>query len=119
MPPSDVVIVGAARTPIGRYGGSLKGVHPADLGAIAAGAALRRAGVGASVVESVLVGHARQAGSGPNPARQVAIRAGIPAETPALTVNQACASGMQTIAIGAQSILLGESRSCSPAASSR
>ena len=98
MPPSDVVIVGAARTPIGRYGGSLKGVHPADLV------------VEASVVESVLVGHARQAGSGPNPARQVAIRAGIPAETPALTVNQACASGMQTIAIGAQSMRCAISR---------
>jgi len=105
----EVVIVGAARTPIGRYGGSLRNVHPADLGAVAARAALERAGVSADAVEEVLIGHGRQAGSGPNPARQVGRRAGIPDSVPAQTINKACASGMQTIATGAQSIMLGES----------
>ena len=108
MPFSEVVIVGAARTPIGRYGGSLRNVHPADLGAAAAKAAMARAGVSPGAIEEVLIGHGRQAGSGPNPARQVGIRAGIPDTVPAQTINKACASGMQTIATGAQSIMLGE-----------
>ncbi len=108
MPFPEVVIVGAARTPIGRYGGALRAVHPADLGAAAAKAALERAGVSPSDVDEVLIGHGRQAGSGPNPARQVAIKAGVPDTVPAQTINKACASGMQTIATGAQSIMLGE-----------
>ena len=108
MPLPDVVIVGAARTPIGRYGGSLRNVHPADLGAAAAKAALSRAGLPPDAIDEVLIGHARQAGSGPNPARQVGIRAGVPDSVPAQTINKACASGMQTIATGAQSIMLGE-----------
>jgi acetyl-CoA C-acetyltransferase len=108
MPFPDVVIVGAARTPIGRYGGSLRAVHPADLGAPAVVAAMSRAGVTPDAIDEVLIGHARQAGSGPNPARQVGIRAGIPDTVPAQTINKACASGMQTIATGAQSIMLGE-----------
>ena len=109
MLPVDVVILGAARTPIGRYGGSLRHVHPAELGAVAARAALERAGVAPSDVDEVLIGHGRQAGSGPNPARQVGARAGVPDTVPAQTINKACASGMQTIATGAQSIALGES----------
>src|SRR5687768_9731459 len=109
MAARDVVILGAARTPIGRYGGALKDVHPAELGAVATRAALERAGVPADEVDEIIVGHARQAGSGPNPARQVAQRAGLPMTTPAYTVNKACASGMQAIASAAQSILLGES----------
>ncbi len=104
----EVVIVGAARTPIGRYGGALKDLHPAELGAIAVRAALDRAHVDASIVDEVIVGHGRQAGSGPNPARQVAVRAGIPYSVPAQTINKACASGLQTIATGAQSIMLGD-----------
>ena len=99
---ADVVIVGAARTPIGRYGGALKDLHPAELGASAVRAALDRARVDASTVDEVIVGHGRQAGSGPNPARQVAVRAGIPHTVPAQTINKACASGLQTIATGAQ-----------------
>jgi acetyl-CoA C-acetyltransferase len=109
MLPAEVVILGAARTPIGRYGGSLRTVHPAELGAVAARAALERAGVPASAIDEVLIGHGRQAGSGPNPARQVGRRAGVPDTVPAQTINKACASGMQTIATGAQSIALGES----------
>jgi acetyl-CoA C-acetyltransferase len=106
---SEVVIVGAARTPIGRYGGAFRNVHPAQLGAVAVTAALERAGVDPGLVDEVLIGHARQAGSGPNPARQVARRAGLPDRAPAQTLNKACASGMQAVAGGAQSILLGES----------
>ena len=104
----EVFVVGAARTPIGRYGGSLRNVHPAELGAVAARAAIERAGISPDDVDEVLIGHGRQAGSGPNPARQVGVRAGVPDSVPAQTINKACASGMQTIATGAQSILLGE-----------
>ena len=82
--------------------------HPAELGAIASRAAIERAGIKAEDVDEVLIGHGRQAGSGPNPARQVGHRAGVPDSSPAQTINKACASGMQTIATGAQSILLGD-----------
>jgi acetyl-CoA C-acetyltransferase len=108
MLPAEVVILGAARTPIGRYGGALRNVHPAELGAVAARAALERAGIAPGDVHEVLIGHGRQAGSGPNPARQVGRRAGVPDTVPAQTINKACASGMQTIATGAQSIALGD-----------
>jgi acetyl-CoA C-acetyltransferase len=104
-----VVILGAARTPIGRYGGSFRDVHPAELGAVASRAAIERAGLTPADIDEVLMGHGRQAGSGPNPARQVGRRAGVPDAAPAQTINKACASGLQAIASGAQSILLGES----------
>jgi acetyl-CoA C-acetyltransferase len=103
-----VVIVGAARTPIGRYGGAFKDVHPAELGGVAVRTALGRAGIDGATVDEVLIGHGRQAGSGPNPARQVVRRAGLPDTVPAQTVNKACASGLQTIASGALSIMLGD-----------
>ena len=105
----EVVVVSAARTPIGRYGGSFRNTHPAELGAVATRAALERAGVIPDSVDEVLMGHARQAGSGPNPARQVVRRAGLPDGVPAQTINKACASGMEAVATGARSILLGES----------
>ncbi|HXH06243.1 MAG TPA: acetyl-CoA C-acyltransferase [Vicinamibacterales bacterium] len=108
MPSADVVILGAARTPIGRYGGALRSVHPAVLGAVAARAALARAGVPPEAVGDVWIGHARQAGSGPNPARQVGRLAGLPDATPAQTINKACASGLQAIASAAQAILSGD-----------
>ena len=109
MSAREVVVVSAARTPIGRYGGSFKNTHPAELGAVAARAALERARVTPDAVDEVLMGHARQAGSGPNPARQVVRRAGLPDAVPAQTINKACASGMEAVATGARSILLGES----------
>src|SRR5476649_2804265 len=109
MPVRDVVILSAARTPIGRYGGSFKDLHPAELGAVAARAAIERAGISASDVDEVLIGHGRQAGSGPNPGRQVGHRAGIPHTAPAQTINKACASSLQAIVSGAQAIMLGES----------
>jgi len=105
----DVVILGAARTPIGRFGGSLKDIHAAELGAVAARAALARAGITAADVQEVLMGHGRPAGVGPNPARQVAHRTGVPHTAPAYTINKACAGGMQALASGASSIMLGES----------
>jgi acetyl-CoA C-acetyltransferase len=106
----SVVIVGAARTPIGRYGGTLRDTHPAQLGARAAAAAITRAGIERDAIDEVIIGHARQAGSGPNPARQVGRGAGLPDSAPAHTINQACASGMQAVALGAQAILTGQSR---------
>jgi acetyl-CoA C-acetyltransferase len=109
MPVRDVVILSAARTPIGRYGGSFKDLHPAELGAVAARAAIERAGLAAADVDEVVIGHGRQAGSGPNPGRQVGHRSGIPDRAPAQTVNKACASSLQAIVTGAQSIMLGES----------
>ncbi len=109
MPIAEVVILGAARTPIGKYGGSFQNTHPAELGAVAARAALARAGLEPSDVQEVLMGQGRQAGSGPNPARQVGHRTGVPHTAPAQTINKACASGLQAIASGAQSILFGES----------
>jgi acetyl-CoA C-acetyltransferase len=109
MSDRDVVILGAARTPIGRFGGSFKDIHAAELGAVAATAALARAGIAPGEIQEVLMGHGRPAGVGPNPARQVAHRAKVPDTAPAYTINKACAGGMQALASGAQSILLGES----------
>jgi acetyl-CoA C-acetyltransferase len=105
---TDIYILSAARTPIGRYGGALRPVHPADLGAVAGRAALARAEVPGGRVELVVMGHARQAGAGPNPARQVGRRLGLGDEVPAWTLNQACASGLQAVAAAAQSVALGE-----------
>jgi acetyl-CoA C-acetyltransferase len=106
---SEVFVVGAARTAIGRYGGTLRDTHPAELGACAARAALERARLAPDAVDEVFIGHGRQAGSGPNPGRQVGRRSGLPDETPAQTINQACASGLQAIALGAAAIKLGQS----------
>jgi acetyl-CoA C-acetyltransferase len=106
----DVVILSAQRTPIGRYGGSFRDLHPAELGAIAARSAIAQAGLTPADVDEVVMGHGRQAGSGPNPARQVGHRAGVPPTSPAHTLNKACASGLQAIVAGAQSIALGESQ---------
>lgn len=103
----DVYILSAVRTPIGKYGGSLADFSAPDLGVIAARAALERAGAEPAQVNEVIFGHARQAGHGPNPARQIAVRAGVPVEVPAYTVNKACASGLKAIALGYDQILLG------------
>jgi acetyl-CoA C-acetyltransferase len=93
----DVVVAGAVRTPIGRFGGGLSRLSAAELGAAAAREALSRAGVRADQVQEAIFGCARQAGGGPNVARQVAWRAGLPRETPAYTVNMACGSGLKAI----------------------
>jgi acetyl-CoA C-acetyltransferase len=104
---SDVFILSALRTPIGKFGGKLANLSSPDMGVIAAKAAMERAGVDPGQVEEAIFGCARQAGNGPNPARQISVRSGIPKETPAYTVNQACASGMKAIALGYQEILAG------------
>jgi len=104
---ADVFIVSAVRTPIGKFGGSLASLTAADMGVIAAQAALERAGVQAEQVQETIFGNARQAGGGPNPARQISVRAGVPQEVPAYTVNMACASGMKSIALGYQEIANG------------
>ena len=103
----DVFILSAVRTPIGKFGGKLSGLTSPDLGVIAAKAALEQSGVSASQVEETIFGSARQAGNGPNPARQISVRSGVPRESPAYTVNQACASGMKAIALGFQEISIG------------
>jgi len=106
---TDVFILSAVRTPIGKFGGSLASLTAADVGVVAAKAAMERAGIRPEQVEETIFGNARQAGGGPNPARQISIRSGVPKEVPAFTVNQACASGMKSIALGFQAITLGES----------
>ncbi|HET9183570.1 MAG TPA: thiolase family protein [Candidatus Angelobacter sp.] len=103
----DVYILSAVRTPIGKFGGKLAGLSSPDLGVVAATAALERAGVQGSHIEETIFGSARQAGNGPNPARQISVRSGVPKESPAYTVNQACASGMKAIALGFQEIGFG------------
>ena len=104
-----VYILSAVRTPIGKFGGSLAALTAADMGAVAAKAAMERAGIQPAQVDETIIGNARQAGGGPNPARQISIRSGVPQEIPAFTVNKACASGMKAIALAYQSILLGDS----------
>ena len=103
-----VYILSAVRTPIGKFGGSLASLTAADIGVVAAKAAMERAGVRPEQVEETIFGNARQAGGGPNPARQISVRSGVPQEVPAFTVNKACASGMKAIALAYQSILLGD-----------
>lgn len=95
----DVYILSAVRTPIGKFGGSLLAMTAADMGVVAAKAAMERASVAPAQVEETIFGNARQAGGGPNPARQISIRSGVPQEVTAYTVNQACASGMKAIAL--------------------
>ncbi len=104
-----VVLAGGVRTPIGNFGGALASSSAAALGGFAAKAALERVGAAAAHVDEVIVGHARQAGNGPNLARQVVRRAGLGDEVPAFTIHKACASGMQAIVSGAQSVRLGDS----------
>lgn len=103
----DVFIISAVRTPIGKFGGKLAHMTSPDLGVVAAKAALDRAGIMPDQVEETIFGSARQAGNGPNPARQISVRAGVPKEVSAYTVNKACASGMQSIALGYQEIAVG------------
>jgi acetyl-CoA C-acetyltransferase len=103
----DVYILSAARTPIGKFGGSLASMTAADMGVVAAQAAIQRVGVRPDQIDETIFGNARQAGGGPNPARQISIRSGIPQEVPAYTVNQACASGLKSVSLGYQEISTG------------
>ena len=102
-----VYLAGAVRTPIGRFGGTLAGLSAPDLGVHAAKAALLRAGLAPEAVDAAIFGHARQAGQGPSTGRQVSVRAGVPVERPAYTVNMACGSGLKSVLLGADAIRLG------------
>ncbi len=104
----DVVIVSAVRTAIGDFGKSLKDVHVSDLGATVIKEAVKRANVEPSLIDEVIMGCVFQAGVRANPARQASVKAGIPFEVPALTVNNQCASGMRSITAGAQKIKAGD-----------
>ena len=103
------VILEGARTPVGKFLGSFAETPAVELGEVAAKEALRRAGVEADQVDQTIIGHARQAGNGPNTGRQVSMRAGVPKEVSAYNVNIACGSGMKATQLGAQQIMLGES----------
>jgi acetyl-CoA C-acetyltransferase len=102
-----VYILSAVRTPIGKFGGSLASMSTTDLGVVAAKAAIERAGVRSEQIEETIFGNARQAGGGPNVARQISMRSGVPQEVPAYTVNKACASGLKSIALAYQEIATG------------
>ncbi len=104
MNPSDIVIAGAVRTPIGKFCGGLEDVSAVELGVHTVRVLLERSGQPADEVDQVIFGMARQAGSGPNEARQVEIGAGIPETSTAITVNQACASGLRAIALAANEV---------------
>ncbi|MEA3374717.1 MAG: thiolase family protein [Chloroflexota bacterium] len=105
---TDIVIASAVRTPIGKFGGALNDVPAVELGRIVADESLKRAGLTPVNVDEIIVGHARQAGNGPNLARQIAVHTGVPVDRPSFTVNKACASGLKAITLAAQSIASGE-----------
>jgi len=107
---TSIVLAAPVRTPIGRFGGALASLTAADLGTSAGKACLDRARLDPEAIDQVIFGHARQAGGGPNSARQIAYRCAIPVERPAFTVNQACGSGLQAVFCAARAIQLGEAR---------
>jgi acetyl-CoA C-acetyltransferase len=102
------VILEGARTPIGRFLGSFSELPAVDLGVLATREAMRRSNVEPHQIDQTILGHARQAGNGPNTGRQVSVRAGVPVEVSAYNVNIACGSGMKAVQLGAQQIALGD-----------
>lgn len=104
----EVVIASAVRTAIGSFGGGLKDVSAADLGAIVIKEAVAKAGIKGELVEEVVMGNVIQAGLGQNVARQAAVKAGLPVEVPAMTINKVCGSGLRTVALAAQMIKAGD-----------
>ena len=107
---TEVVIVSAARTPVGSFLGALSSLSAAQLGSVAIKAALERAGVAPEEVDEVILGHVLQAATGQGPGRQASIGAGLPKETPAWTLNQICGSGLRAVAVAAQQIALGDAK---------
>ncbi|NBT78459.1 MAG: acetyl-CoA C-acetyltransferase, partial [Betaproteobacteria bacterium] len=103
----QAVIVSAVRTAIGKFGGSLASMAAPELGAIVIRAALERANIEASQVDEVIFGQVLTAGSGQNPARQAAIKAGLPHGVPAMTINKVCGSGLKTVMLAAQAVMTG------------
>ena len=106
----NVYLAGSVRTPIGRFGGTLAEWTAAEMGAAVAAESLRRARISPDQIQESIWGSARQAGGGPNVARQITYRAGVPETVPAFTVNQACGSGLRAIILAAQEIMLGRTR---------
>lgn len=104
----EVVIASAVRTAIGSFGGGLKDVSAIDLGAIVIKEALSRAGVKGEMVDEVIMGNVIQAGLGQNPVRQSVIKAGLPVEVPAMTINKVCGSGLRSVSLASQIILAGD-----------
>jgi len=104
----DIVAISAVRTPMGRFGGTLKSMAAYDIGAVAVRAAWERAGVSPEDIDEAIIGNCRQAGNGPNPARTAAVRGGLPVSCPVQTINMACPSGMKATALASQAIRLGE-----------
>ena len=100
----DIVITGAARTPVGRFGGSLRDISAVDLGITAMTEALKRSQVAPDEVDEVILGNVLMAGQGQNPARQVALNGGAPFTTTAVTINKVCASGLKSVAMATQAI---------------
>ena len=107
---SDIVIVSAVRTPVGSFNGALASLPAHELGAVAIKAAVERAGVDPAEVEEVILGQVLQAGAGQGPARQAAVKAGIPIETPGWSINQLCGSGLRTVALAAQQVQDGSAK---------
>lgn len=104
----EVVIASAVRTAVGKFGGTLKNVPAVDLGATVIKEAIRRAGIKPEQIDEVVFGNVLQAGLGQNPARQAAVKAGIPVEIPAMTINKVCGSGLRTVSLAAQIIKAGD-----------
>lgn len=104
----EAVIVSAVRTPIGSFNGSFKSLSAVDLGAVAAKEAIKRAGIKPEMIDEVLLGNVLQAGLGQNVARQIVIKSGIPQTVPAITINKVCGSGLRTVSMAAQFIMLGD-----------
>src|SRR5436190_23832933 len=102
------VIIEGARTPIGRFVGSFADTPAVELGTLAVQEAMRRADVAPEEIDQTILGHARQAGNGPGTGRQVSVRAGVPVEVPAYTVNMACGSGLKSVVLGFESVRAGQ-----------
>jgi acetyl-CoA C-acetyltransferase len=107
---TDIVIVSAARTPVGSFNGALSGLPAHELGKVAIQAAVERAGLSPKDVDEVILGQVLQAGAGQGPARQAAVNAGIPVESPAWSLNQLCGSGLRAVALAAQQVAEGSSK---------
>jgi len=105
----DIVCISACRTPMGRFGGTLKNMAAYDIGATAVAAAVKRAGLQGKDIDEVILGSCRQAGNGPNPSRTASVKGGVPESVPTQTINMACPSGMKAIQLASQSIRLGDS----------
>ncbi len=106
----DIVAISAVRTPMGRFGGTLKDMAAYHVGAVAIKEAVKRAGITGDQLDDVIFGNCRQAGNGPNPARSAALFGGLPVDVPVQTINMACPSGMRTLMLASQAIRLGEAQ---------